>query len=126
MHTKWGKSRGIGFVEFDSLDSAVTAKNAMHNYAVDFDRTIIVDYAGPDPFNTPEGQERHQQALDKREKRYAKFAKNAPSTEKKPSKPFAKKIIKPVFGSTRQSVYDSRTHHSRVGAKFAGRNKKKS
>ena len=27
---------------------------------------------------------------------------------------------------SRQSVYDSRTHHARVGAKFARRNKKKS
>jgi RNA recognition motif-containing protein len=124
MHTQWGKSRGLGFVEFDNLESAIAAKTKMHNYQVDLDRTIIVDYAAPDPFNTPEGKERHQQAVVAKEKRYSKFAKNAPSSEVPSPKTFGKKIIKPVFGSTRQSVYDSRTHHSQVGAKFAKRNKK--
>jgi RNA recognition motif-containing protein len=125
MHTQWGKSRGLGFVEFDNLDSAIAAKTKMHNHLVDLDRTIIVDYAAPDPFNTPEGQQRHQQAVVEKEKRYSKFAKNASSSPNSTPKSFGKKIIKPVFGSTRQSVYDSRTHHSHVGAKFASRNKKK-
>lgn len=125
MHTQWGKSRGLGFVEFDNLDSAVTAKTKMHNHQVDLDRTIIVDYAAPDPFNTPEGQKRHQQALAKKEVRFSRFAKNSPSSEKPTYKTNLHPLIKPVYGSTRQSVYDSRSHHSHVGAKFANRNKKK-
>lgn len=125
MHTQWGKSRGLGFVEFDNLESAIAAKTKMHNHQVDLDRTIIVDYAAPDPFNTPEGQQRHQQAVAEKEKRYSKFAQNAPSPAKPSTQSFGKKIIKPVFGSTRQSVYDQRTHHSKVGAKFAKRNKGK-
>ena len=124
MHNKWGKSRGLGFVEFDNLDSAVEAKSKMHNHSVDIDRTIIVDYAGPDPFNTPEGQERHEQAVQKKEKRHSKFAKNNDSSVVRKPSPSSKNR-KPVFGTVRQSVYDSRTHHSKVGAKFAKRNKKK-
>lgn len=109
MHNQWGKSRGLGFVEFDNLESAIAAKQKMHNFPTE-DRTIIVDYAQPDPFLTPEGQQRHQEAVEVKEKRYSRFHKNTP---------------KPIFGATRQSVYDQRSHLSRVGAKFAKRNKKK-
>jgi RNA recognition motif-containing protein len=123
MHTQWGKSRGLGFVEFDNLESAIAAKTKLHNHPLE-DRTIIVDYAEPDPFLTPEGQQRHQQAVEVKEKRFARFHKNTPADEKPVAPVFAKRTTKPVFGSTRQSVYDSRTHHSRVGAKFAKRNKK--
>jgi len=115
MHNQWGKSRGLGFVEFDNLESAIAAKQKLHNLPIE-DRTIIVDYAQPDPFLTPEGQQRHQQAVDAKEKRFARFHKNVPSSDKP---------IKPALGVTRQSVYDQRTHLSRVGAKFAKRNKKK-
>jgi RNA recognition motif-containing protein len=124
MHNQWGKSRGLGFVEFDNLQSAVDAKIKLHNLPLE-DRTIIVDYAQPDPFLTPEGQQRHQEAVEIKEKRFARFHKNTPSTEKPITPTFVKKIIKPVFGVTRQSVYDARTHHSRVGAKFAKKNKNK-
>jgi RNA recognition motif-containing protein len=129
MHTQWGKSRGIGYVEFDNLASAVEAKSKLHNHKVDSERTIIVDYAKPDPFDTPEGQQRHQDALKTKQVRFARFHKNlpksvAPQTESR-FQPIAKKIIKPVFGSTRQSVYDQRVHHSRIGAKFAARSKTK-
>jgi hypothetical protein len=64
MHNRWGKSRGIGYIEYENLDDAVHAKEKFHNYRLG-DRTIIVDYAQPDPFLTPEGQARHQEALDK-------------------------------------------------------------
>lgn len=118
MHTPWGKSRGIGFVEFDNLDSAIAAKTKMHNHQVDPNRTIIVDFAAPDPFNTPEGQQRHQQSLAKKAVRYSRFAKNTSSSDMPRNR-------RPFTNSIRQSVYDSRTHHSRVGAKFANRHKKK-
>jgi RNA recognition motif-containing protein len=65
MHNKWGKSRGLGYVEFENIDDAIRAKEKFHNYRIDEDRTIIVDYAAPDPFLTPEGQERHQEALER-------------------------------------------------------------
>jgi RNA recognition motif-containing protein len=127
MHTKWGKSRGLGFVEFDNLDSAISAKIKLHNYKIDIDRTIIVDYAEPDPFKTEEGQARHQEAVTRKEARYAKFPKTAPTAGPKhgssaSSAPFKRK---PVFGKTRQSTYDSRTHHSKVGSKFAKRTRGK-
>ena len=123
MHNQWGKSRGLGFIEFDNLESAIAAKVKLHNFPIE-DRTIIVDYAEPDPFKTPEGQQRHQEAVAIKEKRFARFHQNPPAPVKPSPPAFGKKIIKPVFGATRQSVYDQRTHHSHIGAKFAKRNKK--
>ena len=64
MHNKWGKSRGLGYVEYENLEDAIRAKQKLHNFFIE-DRTIIVDYAAPDPFLTPEGQARHQEALEK-------------------------------------------------------------
>lgn len=64
MHTRWGKSRGIGYIEFENLDDAINAKKELHNHRLE-DRSIIVDYAQPDPFLTPEGQARHEEALQK-------------------------------------------------------------
>ena len=127
MHTKWGKSRGIGFIEFDTLESSVAAKQQLHNHRVDVDRTIIVDYAQPDPFNTPEGQERHRVAVETKEKRFARFKKNLPSAHHQDGDAPAfvpHPVRKPEYGTMRQSVYDSRTHHSRTGAKFAKRTRK--
>ncbi|MDD4937431.1 MAG: RNA-binding protein [Candidatus Shapirobacteria bacterium] len=72
MHNRWGKSRGIGYVEYENLDDAIRAKQKYHNYYIT-DRTIIVDYAAPDPFLTPEGQARHEEAM-------AKHHKNRPMT----------------------------------------------
>ena len=64
MHNRWGKSRGMGYVEYENLDDAIRAKEKYHNFHLG-DRSIIVDYAQPDPFLTPEGQARHQEALDR-------------------------------------------------------------
>ncbi len=64
MHNRWGKSRGMGYIEYENLDDAIRAKEKYHNFYLG-DRSIIVDYAQPDPFLTPEGQARHQQALEK-------------------------------------------------------------
>jgi len=136
MHNRWGKSRGMGFIEFDSLESAISAKEKMHKHKLG-DLGIIVDYAEPDPFLTPEGQARHEDAL----KRHPQRAQSLSSTSRRPTgkKVFKNKIIEeddkksPLkrlrspkdFKHQRQSVFDSRFHHSRVGAKFAKRNKKK-
>lgn len=64
VHNRWGKSRGMGYVEYENLDDAIRAKEKYHNFFLG-DRSIIVDYAQPDPFLTPEGQARHEQALEK-------------------------------------------------------------
>lgn len=62
MHNQWGKSRGIGFIEFENLNDAIKAKEKFHNFYIG-GRTIIVDYAEADPFLTKEGQARHEEAL---------------------------------------------------------------
>ena len=62
MHNQWGKSRGLGYVEYENLNDAIRAKEKFHNYKIG-DRTIIVDYAQPDPFLTEEGRARHEDAL---------------------------------------------------------------
>jgi len=64
LHNRWGKSRGMGYVEYENINDAIRAKEKYHNYHFG-DRTIIVDYAQPDPFLTPEGQARHNEALEK-------------------------------------------------------------
>ena len=137
MHTKWGKSRGMGFVEFDNLDSAINAKQHLHNYQIDEDRTIIVDYAAPDPVTHPELRIKKEPSVKKDFTPRDPFIKQNRGSNKSSSNKFSKVSLsskgeaakprgilrgKSKFGETnRQSVYDSRTHHSRVGAKFAKR-----
>ncbi|MPM85015.1 hypothetical protein SDC9_132092 [bioreactor metagenome] len=69
MHTRWGKSRGLGYIEYENLDDAIKAKKELHNHKLE-DRSIIVDYAQPDPFLTPEGQARHEEALSRRRQKF--------------------------------------------------------
>jgi RNA recognition motif-containing protein len=64
MHNRWGKSRGMGYIEYENLNDAIRAKEKYHNFHLG-DRSIIVDYAQPDPFLTPEGKARHEEALAK-------------------------------------------------------------
>lgn len=122
IHTRWGKSRGLGFVEFDNPESAAKAKQALHNFLVE-DRTIIVDYSKPDPLSTPEGQQRHQEALQRRPPRPVKPRQSSPpdsrsvDTDSPPRRHFPAKRL-------RQSVFNSRFHGSRVGRKFAHKTKK--
>lgn len=132
MHNRWGKSRGIGFIEFDNLESAVAAKEKMHKYKLG-DLGIIVDYSEPDPFLTPEGQARREEALKRHPQRrqsldYRRPAKssgnnqNENSDSEKTSQTFRSYKS---FQHQRQSVFESRFHHAKIGAKFANRNKKK-
>ncbi|HOZ81001.1 MAG TPA: RNA-binding protein [Candidatus Woesebacteria bacterium] len=124
MHNQWGKSRGLGFVEFDALESAVKAKEAMHNYQLE-ERSIIVDYSKPDPFLTEEGKARHLQALSKKKFRHPqKTFTPSSSTNSRPDSR-AKRPFSPKITADRQTVYDQRAHHSKVGAKFAKRNRNK-
>jgi len=123
MHNRWGKSRGMGFIEFDDLNSAISAKEKMHQFKLG-DLAIIVDYAEPDPFLTPEGKARHEEALERHPQRRQSenFTKQPTSNIKTDLKHFSSPK---QFEHQRQSVFDSRYHHSKVGAKFAKRNKSK-
>ena len=69
MHTRWGKSRGLGYVEYENIDDAINAKNNLHNHRLE-DRSIIVDYAQPDPFLTPEGKARHEEAQERHHQKF--------------------------------------------------------
>ena len=103
----------------------------MHRYKLG-DLAIIVDYAQPDPFLTPEGQERHLDALKRHPQRAQvsqivgkKVYKNK-TDEINPGHPGLKHFHSPKdFEHQRQSVFESRFHHAKIGAKFAARNKKK-
>lgn len=107
IHNQWGKSRGLGFVEFDNTASAIKAKETLHNSFV-IDRTIIVDFSKPDPLLTPEGQQRHQEAQQRRQ------SKHKPRSQVLASSPTHQ----------RQSVFNSRHHGARVGRKFARKTKR--
>ncbi len=98
IYNKWGRSRGLAYIEFENLKDALVAQKNLHNYQLDPDRHLIVDFAKPDPFLTPEGKARHLEAEQKRKK---------------------------FTGHLRQSVFDSRHYHSSVGAKFAQKTRKK-
>lgn len=128
MHNRWGRSQGFGYVEFDNLVSAQEAKVKMHNYKVAPDRNIIVDFAKPDPFLTPEGQQRHLEAQSrkssfKKNRRNIDFSGN-PESKPRDFKYFNQSLRRKKPGQKiRQSVFDSRNFHSRVGAKFSAKTK---
>jgi len=113
MHNRWGKSRGLGYVEFENLDDAINAKQNLHNYFLE-DRTIIVDYAQPDPFLTPEGQARHDEAVTRRHQKHpinsSSFLPHPDSDtsdyqrQKKSFKNREYKGGKPVFNSVGKSL----------------------
>lgn len=135
IHNQWGRSRGIGYVEFTEVNDAVAAKQKLHNYHLTPDRTIIVDYAHPDPLNTPEGQQRHIEALQKKSKFHPEMQPvvhpDRDLTEKKSFVPKKKTFgIHPEIPANRgnhlrQSVFISRYHGSKVGAKFASKTRAK-
>lgn len=136
MHNQWGKSRGIGYVEFDELDSAIKAKEQLHHHEL-VDRTIIVDYAQPDPFLTPEGQQRHAEALSRHPARVKRLERQSqPQSSASPSRPAAagRQDIVPRrapslrpqdFEHQRPTVYESRHFGSKIGKKFAQKTRAK-
>lgn len=145
IHNKWGKSRGLGYVEYENLDDAIRAKQRFHNYKIAQDRTIIVDFAKPDPFLTEEGQLRHEEAIEKRPNRYnfpippkikseteqrppfrsaSKFVRKSDFKSKSDSNEKSEFVPK-SFEHLRPSVFKSRNFGSRIGAKFARKNKKR-
>jgi len=122
MHNQWGKSRGLGFIEFENIDDAIRAKEKFHNYLIG-DRTIIVDYAEADPFLTEEGQVRHEESLERHPNRrqaqpflphpdsdvndyrqQKKSFDNRTFTPREDQKPREYKGGKPVFNSVGKSL----------------------
>ena len=99
---RWGKSKGMAYIEFTNIQDAITARKEFHNYRIQEDRTIIVDFARPDPFLTPEGKARHQVAQERK-------------------RPFQSSRPQSSVEHVRQTVFDSRNYGSRIGAKFARR-----
>jgi len=130
LHNRWGKSRGMGFIEFETLDQAVAAKEKMHRYKLG-DLAIIVDYAQPDPFLTPEGQANYAAGQLRHPKKQIVEAPRRSAEDKKPVAEVIKEKrirdfnISSNFEHQRKTVFESRFHHVRVGAKFAARTKKK-
>lgn len=136
IQNQWGKSRGMGYVEYDSLKEAEIAKNKLNAFKI-ADRSIIVDYAQPDPYLTEEGKSRHLEALAKKGKHFRQNPNlpdrtYAPRSSQNSSSGLPRVRQSPKFTKDdtfgqhiRQSVYDSRFHGSKVGAKFASRSKKK-
>lgn len=120
LRDKKNHSRGYGYVEFDNSLSAANAKQELHQSIVEGLR-LIVDFAKPDPFDTPEGQARHEEALRLRPRPAPRVYRPKPKSSSKPStRPHSSRSGGPHI---RQSVWDSRHHHSRTGAKFARRTK---
>lgn len=76
VKNRWGKSRGMGYVEFEDIDCAINAKNRLHDHLLQEGRTIIVDFAQPDPFETPEGKQRHIEAQESRPVAKRRFLDN--------------------------------------------------
>ena len=105
--SRWGKSRGMGYVEFETEAEAVKAKEGMHNRKIEEDRSIIVDYAKPDPLLTDEGKKRYEEAVARKPKR-------------KERRDFTK-----AFGHVRDSVFKQRKFGARVGKKLARKSKRK-
>ena len=48
----WGRSRGMGYVEFENQEDAIRAKENIHGIMIG-DLKIIVDFAKEDPATTP-------------------------------------------------------------------------
>jgi RNA recognition motif-containing protein len=112
IYNKWGRSRGLAYIEFEDINDALNAQKNLHNYQLDPERHLIVDFAKPDPFLTPEGKAKHLEAEQKKQLRH-------------PRKPSLATFKPSSSDHSRQSVFDSRHYHSSVGAKFAQKTRKK-
>jgi len=105
--SRWGKSRGMGYVEFENEQEAIKAKTEMHNKKIAEDRSIIVDYAKPDPLDTDEGKKRFEEAVARKPNR--KERRN----------------FTDAYGHMRDSIFVQRKFGAKVGKKFARKTKKK-
>ncbi|MDP4009757.1 MAG: RNA-binding protein [Candidatus Shapirobacteria bacterium] len=142
IKNRWGRSRGMGYVEYENLDDAIRAKEKYHHTRIG-DLNIIVDYAQPDPYLTEEGRLRHEEAVQKRYKKtkHKSSFSSESGLAQNPDRP--KEDYKPRFGfnkekssgdkknkpvdknfsakHVRQTVYVTRHFGSKIGAKFASK-----
>jgi len=143
-------SRGIAYIEYKELDSAIKAQSELHGFALE-ERTIIVDFAKPDPFQTEEGKLRHQMAQEKHFARQQTLEKQK-EIQRKESYERQKLIDKkekeikdaiPILkgegfshprykskyagkpGHLRETLFKQRYFGSKQGKKFAKKTKKK-
>lgn len=100
VKNRWGKSRGMGYVEFEDIDCAVSAKNRLHNHLLEDGRTIIVDFAQPDPFDTPEGKQRHIEAQESKPIAKRKFLDDFGNRKPAIAVPYQKPVSKRRFGGS--------------------------
>ena len=132
IYDKWGKSRGIAYLEYQSLASAQKAKEALHGYFLQ-DRTIIVDYAKPDPFDTPEGKLKHQQARERHFKKlqHQESAQSSFSRSDSFQDPPSSSKLKPKTRQEQQQEQDEKNpipvlsgegfKHPKYKSKYAGK-----
>lgn len=124
IKNRWGKSKGLAYIEFENIQDAITAKEKFHNYHIQDDRTIIVDFARPDPFLTPEGKARHRAAQKRKEEYHSQPRPTKTGQTDRPTgsgRPPQFSSSPPSTEHVRQTVYESRRHGSHIGAKFARR-----
>lgn len=129
---KYHKSRGMAFVEYDNPASAAAAQKELHGTTV-VDRTIIVDFAKPDPALTEEGMARRRDAISRRSDNIRPPHRNqdlSSDPESRPRdkrfknrRPFKSGSSTPPKTRLRQTVFNSRFHGARSGRKFASRTK---
>jgi len=107
IRNHWGRSRGMGYVEFETVDEAVVAKENLHKHQVK-DMAIIVDFAKSDPALSAEAKVKADPSTKTNTKKF----------QSKPNTPISTEHVRP-------SVYKSKKFGARIGKKFASRNKKK-
>ena len=124
IYNKWGRSRGLAYIEFENLEDALVAQKNLHNYQLDPDRHLIVDFAKPDPYLTPEGAARHIAAMaeKKRKRPTTNFVIPKPTSVAGEEKPVFHP--KSFYEHQRFTVFKSRNFHAKVGAKFSSRTRK--
>lgn len=99
IKNRWNRSRGMAYIEYENEADAIKAKNKYHGYRID-ERTIIVDYAEPDPYDSEEGKIRHEEALDQKYKgrHISAFEHNTGDKIETETKPVNPKSLTPRGG----------------------------
>jgi len=99
IKNRWNRSRGMAYIEYENEADAVKAKKKYHGSRID-ERTIIVDYAEPDPYTTEEGRIRHEEALGQKYKgrHISAFEHNTGDKVEVEIKPVNPKSITPRSG----------------------------
>jgi RNA recognition motif-containing protein len=130
----WGRSRGLGYIEFETVEEAVLAKEKLHQYQVK-DMTIIVDFAKDDPSPVKEdepiledknrdgdGDRNKDKDRDRNKTRDRNNAKDRNKSRDRNKTRDRNRKSQPII---RQTVYNSKNFGAKIGRKFASRTKKR-